>query len=159
MTTLIRFIFLLVLPIGCSNRVSWPELTLSETSPNKDYTVKVVEKVRKTFDRNFRVVLVNKQGAEKVIFESPDEDRPGGEQLYWSADSQSFILTGPTFIVNPSSELKNGERLYLYYRISEDRLYCNATQTENYEGFSCSDLVGVDYKVSSSGRRLTCEHK
>jgi hypothetical protein len=121
--------------------------------------VKIVEKVRDTFDRQFKVVLVDKQGAEKVLFQSPDEDRPGGEQLYWSTDSRSFVLTGPTFSVDSGSELKNGERLYLFYKLLEDKLYCNAVQTTNYDRFSCSDLVAAEYKFSSSGRRLLCEHK
>ena len=70
MKKLIAFCFLIILSIGCSNRAPWPELTLSETSPDGNFTVKIIEKVYNTADRQFKVVLVNKSGLEKVLFES-----------------------------------------------------------------------------------------
>ena len=128
---------------GCDDRLGSgkPYVAFHEVSPNGKYLVEFVE-LEQFPDRNFEIRLTQVSTGEKsVIFKSPDEGKKGREEIFWSKDSSSFILTGTNFFVKPLKGITSsaGDVIYLFYSVPTAKLFCNASQG-TYEKILIKDL-------------------
>ena len=82
-----------------------------------------------------------------MIFSSPDEGRPPGtERLMWTAGSECVALLGRRFYVEEDFRLRNGECLYLVYRLTTHDLWCNAKQATTPR-LSLPDAVRMGFEL------------
>jgi hypothetical protein len=144
------FSLILLIIAGCARQMSWPELTKQSESPNRRFIVEIRENIKDTTDRHFRILLINtEENTKKSVFLSPDEGEPGTEEIYWSPDSNWFLVTGRKFAVALESILPNGERLYFLYDLKRNKAYCNSVQIIGAVNFSTNDLSRIGFTKPS----------
>ena len=118
-----------------------PRDTLVSESPDGSHRIIVRE--RRYIDRNFRVVLVDRQtGTERIVFTSYDQDPTiSHERFVWSNDSSKVVLVGDDYYVTPEAKLENGEIVFLMYDVENDKLWCNTEYDRGFQRISAQQVV------------------
>ena len=150
-TSLVACSVAVFLCTGCGP--PWPvkegtQVSLTSTSPDGRRRVEIVE-ITGRLDRNFFLRLRDSQsGTTTNIFHSPDEGGPGTERIIWSRDSSRLLLLGRNFLVEEQGRMPDGLQLYLLYDTKSRELKCNASQQDQYRGFSRTDIEGISWTGS-----------
>lgn len=118
-------------------------VTIASQSPSGKWRVLLVERPS-GIDRNFSVEI-EETGApgKRTLFASPDEGKRGFERFVWSEDGTRVLLVGKTFFVVDGAALPNGEQLYFMADLTDNRIWCNATQRTQHPRFGLKEIQGT----------------